>query len=101
MTEFSTEHVSGLFSAIGQSTRLEILKCLAPVSQGDKPAGMPAGEIARRLKLPPATLSFHLKDMTYKGLLLQERQGRSMIYRVNVHLLLASLEYLVSEICEA
>ena len=94
-----TQLVTGILSAIGQPTRLEILKLVTPYSHGDNPEGVAAGQLARTLKLAPASLSFHLKDMTYKGLLLAERRGRSIYYRANLDILLKTLDYLVSEVC--
>ena len=93
--------ITNVFSAIGQSTRLDILKSVAPYSRGPDAQGLAAGEIAKQLTLAPPTLSFHLKDMTFKGLLIQQRQGRVIRYRANLDVLLESLNYLVSEICEA
>lgn len=93
--------VAAILSAIGQPTRLAILKCVAPHSQGDEAIGLPAGEIAYQLGLPPATLSFHLKEMTYKGLLIQERRGRSIYYRADIETLAQTLDYLVTEVCGA
>ncbi len=61
--------------------------------------GLPAGDIGRALGIPPATLSFHLKEMTYKGLLSQSRFGRSVYYRADIEALLDTLDYLVSEVC--
>lgn len=93
--------VCDIFSAIGQPNRLAILRCLAPFSQGDGAPGLPAGEIGRRLNMAPATLSFHLKDMTYKGLLAQRREGRRLFYAVNMPRLVEALDYIVGEVCEA
>ena len=52
------------------------------------------------LNLPPATLSFHLKDMNYKGLVLTRRQGRKIYYRANLAMLLDSLDELVTHVLE-
>lgn len=94
-----TPEVAQILSAIGQPTRLDILRFVAPYSRGEDAEGVAAGEIARWLGMPPATVSFHLKDMTYKGLLVQERRGRSIHYRANLDVLVSTLDYLVSEVC--
>jgi DNA-binding transcriptional ArsR family regulator len=94
-----TIEVADVLSAIGQPTRLDILRFVAPHSRGDHPEGVPAGEIARWLGMPPATVSFHLKEMTYKGLLVQERRGRSIHYRADLDVLVKTLDYLVREVC--
>ena len=44
--------------------------------------GMPAGELASRLRLPPSTLSFHLSALEQAGLLRSTRQGRQVIYAI-------------------
>ena len=93
--------VTNVLSATGQPTRLEILKCIAPYSRGDLPTGLSAGDIAERLQLAPATLAFHLKDMTFKGLLIRERRGRSVYYRADLAMLLQVLDFIVTEICGA
>ncbi|MGE3832526.1 MAG: ArsR/SmtB family transcription factor [Parvibaculaceae bacterium] len=91
---------SNVLGALGQPTRFEILKLVAGHSRGPKPKGLQAGEIARRLGLAPTTLSFHLKEMTHKGLLVPIRSGRTIAYRAELALLLAVLEDVVSNICE-
>ncbi len=91
---------SNILGVLGQPTRFEILKLVAAYSKGPKPPGLQAGEIARRLSLAPTTLSFHLKEMTHKGLLVPMRSGRTIAYRAELALLLAVLEDVVSNICE-
>lgn len=91
--------ITDLLSAIGQPTRLAILQRVAPYSRGINPTGLAAGEIADDLNLAPATLAFHLKDMTFKGLLIRERRGRSVYYRANLAMLLQVLDFMVTEIC--
>ena len=95
----NTPEVAQILSAIGQPTRLDILRFVAPYSRGDTADGVAAGDISRWLGMPPATVSFHLKDMTYKGLLTQERRGRSIHYKADLDALVKALDYLVSEVC--
>jgi DNA-binding transcriptional ArsR family regulator len=42
-----------------------------------------AGDIATALQVPPATLSFHLKELVQAGLVESESQGRHVCYRAN------------------
>jgi DNA-binding transcriptional ArsR family regulator len=93
--------ITDILSAIGQPTRLAILQCVAPHSQGEDATGMTAGDIADTLDLAPATLAFHLKDMTFKRLLIRERHGRSVYYRADLTRLLKVLDFMVTEICGA
>ncbi|WP_196504654.1 ArsR/SmtB family transcription factor [Aestuariivirga litoralis] len=91
-------NLAGVFGSLGQGTRLEILRLLAPVSHGKAPAGMPAGQIAVALAVSPPTLSFHLKDMSLRHLLLPKRRGREIHYSANLPLILSALGDLVTEL---
>ena len=59
-------------SALAHETRLAVFRTL--VQAGEE--GLTVGEIAERLKVPNATLSFHLKELTHVGLVLAEQQSR-------------------------
>ncbi len=63
-------------TALAQETRLGIVRLLAKVG----PSGLVAGQIALRLKLAPATSSFHLSQLTQAGLIKPSREGRSIRY---------------------
>ena len=63
-------------AALSQETRLDIFRLL--VQSG--PEGRAAGAIADRLGVAPATLSFHLSQLTNAGLIEQRRESRSLIY---------------------
>src|SRR5260370_33011514 len=65
--------------ALAQETRLDIFRLL--VAEG--PEGLPAGEIGSRLRLPSPTLSFHLNQLRYAGLVTSRRESRSIIYAAN------------------
>lgn len=95
-----TEKTANLFSGLGQPTRLEILRVIAPYSKGPDGRGLPAGEISKALDLAPATLSFHLKDMSYKDLVLTHREGRKIYYRANTESLLNVLDEFVTAIVD-
>ena len=93
------EKISAILACLGQPTRLDILKLIAPYSRGSDAKGVPAGHISDALGIAPATLSFHLKDMLYRGLVSQTRDGRTIRYRGNIPALASALEYVVTEIC--
>jgi len=73
-----TEAVTGL-AALAQRTRLEAFLVL--VREGR--SGMPQGELARRLKIPAQTLSFHLKQLASARLVRTEREGTTIHYSVD------------------
>ena len=87
-----------MFGCLGQATRLEVIRVLAPLSKGKAPQGLAAGQIADVLGISPPTLSFHLKDMTLRKLLTQKRNGREIIYTANLSLILSALGDFVSEL---
>jgi len=82
-------------SALAQEHRLKLFRLL--VQAGDK--GMPAGAIADALGVPNSSLSFHLAQLRKAGLILQERQHRSLIYRANYPAMNALVAYLMENCC--
>jgi arsenate reductase len=68
------------FHALSQETRLDVFTLL--VRHGSE--GLPAGEIARRLDVPPTTLSTHLGILARAALVAADRRGRSIVYRAEV-----------------
>lgn len=83
------------FAAMGQETRLDLLRALLAAG----PSGLAAGEVAQRLGVPPSTLSFHLRALEQAGLIAATRQGRSLIYAAQVAQLRALLAFLVETCC--
>jgi len=81
--------------ALAQEHRLALFRLL--VQAGDK--GMAAGAIAERLGVPNSSLSFHLAQLRNSGLILQERQHRSLIYRANYPAMNALVAYLMENCC--
>jgi len=65
--------------ALAQEHRLALFRLLVQAGQD----GMPAGAIAERLGVPNSSLSFHLAQLRGAGLVTQERQHRTLIYRAN------------------
>lgn len=78
-------------ATLGQPTRLELLRLLLATG----PSGLAAGEIAARLAVPPSTLSFHLRALEQTGLVAATRQGRSLIYAVQLLRLRTLLTFLL------
>jgi DNA-binding transcriptional ArsR family regulator len=67
------------------------------VRHGEK--GLPAGEIAEALGVPPATLSFHLSQLAQGGLIDSRRSGRSISYFIHVDGIRALMAYLTEDCC--
>src|SRR5580692_6816384 len=87
--------VIGALSALAQETRLEIFRLL--VEKG--PAGLRAGEIGTRLGQPSPTMSFHLNQLRFAGLVRSRRESRSIIYSANFKAMNDLLAYLTENCC--
>jgi protein-tyrosine-phosphatase/DNA-binding transcriptional ArsR family regulator len=84
------------FAALGQVTRLELIRVLLQAGS----SGLHAGDLSNRLKIPPSTLSFHLRGLEQAGLVSATRQGRSVIYVAELGGLSSLIEFLLSPCCE-
>ena len=84
------------FAALGQETRLDLLRALLAAG----PSGLAAGDIAARLGVPPSTLSFHLRALDQAGLVAATRQGRSLIYAAQMDRLRALVAFLAAACCD-
>jgi ArsR family transcriptional regulator, arsenate/arsenite/antimonite-responsive transcriptional repressor len=71
-----TKDAVASLGALAQENRLEVFRLLVQAG----PDGLPAGQIAERLKLAAPTLSFHLAQLKHAGLVQAKRDGRSLIY---------------------
>lgn len=83
-------------SALAQTSRLEVFRLL--VKQGEH--GVCAGDISTQLDIPKPTLSFHLKELTQAGLIDSEREGRSIIYRLDVQGMRSLMHFLAEDCCQ-
>ncbi len=81
---------------MAQDSRLDVFRLL--VREGED--GLPAGEIARALGVPHNTLSTHLSLLSGAGLLEAERQGRQILYRVDVGGMRRLLGFLLEDCCQ-
>jgi len=86
----------GALGALAQATRLEVFRLL--LRQG--PNGLPAGEIAAALAVPPATLSFHLKQLEQAGLLTARRDSRLIYYAADIEGVRRLLAFLTEDCCQ-
>lgn len=90
------ENASQLFSALGQPSRLAVLKAL--VKSG--PAGLRAGALAEALAVPAPTMSFHLKELNRAGLVQARREGRSIFYAADYGGLRDLIDFLLADCCQ-
>lgn len=86
--------VAGL-SALAHEGRLTVFRMLVQAGQ----IGIAAGEIARRMEIPPNTLSANLTILSHAGLIDSRREGRSVIYTAKYENMTELLEYLMKDCC--
>ena len=82
--------------ALSHPVRLDIFRAL--VVQGQ--TGLTPGAMVEGLDIPPATLSFHLKELANAGLVSQERVSRNLIYRAAYARMNDLLAYLTAHCCQ-
>jgi len=76
MADQTTARQVSILAALAQGTRLEILARVAEAGA----RGLAAGVIARSIRCPASTLSFHLKELSRTGVLEARPRGRFIIY---------------------
>lgn len=84
------------FAALGQTTRLELMRALLAAG----PNGLPAGGLAAQLGVPSSTLSFHLRALEQAGLVQATRQGRLLLYAPRIAALRALFAVLAEACCD-
>jgi predicted transcriptional regulator len=83
------------FSSLSQETRLRVFKFLIEYGR----EGAVPGTIAKELKIPDNTLSFHLSHMNKAGLVTSKKEGRSITYFANCDLIEDLIEFLQMNCC--
>ncbi len=84
------------FSSLSQETRLKVFRLLIQYGRD----GAVPGELAKELKIPDNTLSFHLSHMSKAGLVTSEKNGRSISYFANTALMNELVGFLQENCCE-
>ncbi len=84
-------------AALAQDTRLALFRLL--VEQGL--AGLTPGKIAEVLDVPPATLSFHLKELANAGLIRARQESRFIHYSADFEAMNGLVAYLTENCCRA
>lgn len=92
-----TEHAAHSFATLGHPGRLAVFRLLMRFA----PRGVRPTEIVQALAMKPATLSHHLSDLTGCGLAQVRREGRSLLYSVDLDRTEALLSYLALDLGRA
>ncbi|MEM1433600.1 MAG: helix-turn-helix transcriptional regulator [Pseudomonadota bacterium] len=89
------EEASTVLAALAQTGRLQVVRLL--VRAGSQ--GITAGSLAEAIGIAPNTMSVHLKQLQAAKLILSEREGRSIRYRISFDRLGELLNYLLEDCC--
>ena len=92
----TTDAVAAL-GALAQETRLSVYRLLVEQGKG----GMSAGEIAERVGISPAALSFHLKELSHARLVKSRQDGRYVFYAADFAAMNRLLAFLTQNCCAA
>ena len=85
----------GALGALAQESRLKVFRLF--VRSG--PSGMAAGDIARKLRVPSNTMSSHLAILSRARLVTSRKEGRSVIYAVDLEGTRDLLSFLLEDCC--
>jgi ArsR family transcriptional regulator len=91
----SVEEIAEVFAALGQVSRLQIVRLLLSAY----PKGLPAGEIQKELEIPASTLSHHLDKLRQVGLVSMEKDKQWLWYSVRAESVQQLLDFLFAECC--
>lgn len=90
-----TKHTVEALAALAHESRLAIFRALVQAG----PDGLPAGQIATLLDVPPSSLSFHLKELAHAHLVTSRQDGRFVIYCASFETMNGLLAYLTDNCC--
>jgi ArsR family transcriptional regulator len=97
LSERMTDHIKTARSlaALGHETRLAVFRLLVRAGHD----GLSVGDIGQHLGAAPSTLAHHLSSLVDAGLVIQSRQGRQIVNRVDFDAMQETVAFLTSECC--
>ena len=81
--------------ALAQQSRLTIFRALVQAG----PSGVAAGDIGKRTRIAPSSLSFHLKELSHAGLVRSRQEGRFIFYAADYDKMNALIAFLTENCC--
>ncbi|MEM9152201.1 MAG: metalloregulator ArsR/SmtB family transcription factor [Cyanobacteria bacterium P01_F01_bin.3] len=94
-TQQAIDSMAAAFAALGQPSRLRIVRLLLSAY----PKGLPAGEIQKELGIAGATLSHHLDKLRQVGIVTSQKDRQWIWYSVQEKALTRLLDFLFEECC--
>ena len=92
----NTRQAVAALGALAQETRLSIFRMLVQAG----PAGLAAGRLSEELKVPPNTLSFHLKELSHAALVTARPESRFVYYSADFGQMAALMTFLTENCCK-
>ena len=83
-------------AALAQETRLSIYRLLVEAG----PGGVSVGRIGDALKVPGATLSFHLKELAHAGLVSSRQEKQFIYYAADFERMADLMTFLTQNCCQ-
>lgn len=90
-----TQAALAALAALAQETRLAIFRHLVEAG----PEGVTVGRIGEALEIAPATLSFHLKELSRAGLVTSRQESRYYWYSASYEAMTGLVAYLTENCC--
>jgi DNA-binding transcriptional ArsR family regulator len=90
-----TKAAISALGALAHEHRLAVFRLLVQAG----PEGRSAGAIADAIGIPASSLSFHLAHLKYAGLIVQQRESRSLIYSANFDAMNGLVGFLTENCC--
>lgn len=94
-SQLSIDTIAAAFAALGQPSRLKIVRLLLSAY----PKGLPAGEIQKELGTSAPTLSHHLDKLRQVGIVTAEKDRQWIWYSVRSETLKSLMDFLFEECC--
>lgn len=95
LAQHTIEDIAATFAALGQPSRLRIVRLLLSAY----PKGLPAGEIQKELDIAAPTLSHHLDKLRQVGIVEADKDRQWIWYSVNSETLKSLIDFLYEECC--
>ena len=83
-------------AALAQETRLSVYRLLVEAG----PDGVSAGSIGQTLKVPGATLSFHLKELARANLVTSRQEKQFIYYAADFERMAVLMTFLTQNCCQ-
>lgn len=94
-SNMETKQVVSALAALAQDSRLTVFRLLVQAG----PQGLTPSKISEQIGIPPSSLSFHLKELSYANLVASRQEGRYVIYAANFETMNALMAFLTDNCC--